>query len=311
MIQLTGLTKSFGERILLDDVTWTVGDGDRVGLCGPNGAGKTTLLRMLAGIDEPDRGGVVKPANLTVGYLPQDGLEHTGRTLFAEASLAFQPLLEAKAEIERIEHALADPALPDGEHEALLVRYHDLTELFRREEGHSIDLRVTQVLEGLGFAKPDFEKPAGTFSGGWQMRIALAKLLLGRPTLLLLDEPTNHLDLEARNWLESYLVGYPHAVILVEGGAGAEPDQDVGQGRADRSAAGTQARPLHVSGVSEERPHGARDPQRDEVVRRSRCARRNQSARRARRPHRPGRAERRRQIDPDAHAVGRAPANRP
>src|SRR6187399_3335286 len=215
MIQLSGLTKIFGDRVLLDNVTWQVGDGDRVGLAGPNGAGKTTLLRMLAGLDEPDSGAVIKPSGLTVGYLPQDGLAHSGRSLIDEASLAFGPLLEARAEIERIEHALADPALPDGEHETLLVRYHDLTEFFRREEGHSIELRVTQVLEGLGFAKADFGKPAETFSGGWQMRIALAKLLLGRPTLLLLDEPTNHLDLEARNWLESYLENYPHAVILV------------------------------------------------------------------------------------------------
>jgi ATP-binding cassette subfamily F protein 3 len=215
MIQLSGLTKRFGDRVLLDDVTWQVTDGDRVGLCGPNGAGKTTLLRMLAGFDEPDAGLVVKPARLTVGYLPQDGLEHSGRTLVEEASLAFLPLLEARAEIDRIEHALADPALPDGEHEALLIRYHELTEFFRHEEGHSIDLRVTQVLEGLGFSKADFGKPSETFSGGWQMRIALAKLLLGRPTLLLLDEPTNHLDLDARNWLEEYLVAYPHAVILV------------------------------------------------------------------------------------------------
>src|SRR6187399_501087 len=215
MIQLSGLTKTFGERVLLDDVTWQVTDGERVGLCGPNGAGKTTLLRMLAGFDEPDTGNIVRPAGLTVGYLPQDGLEHSGRSLLDEASLAFRPLLEARAEIDRIEHALADPALPDGEHETLLVKYHDLTELFRQGEGHSIELRVTQVLEGLGFSQADFSKPAETFSGGWQMRIALAKLLLGRPTLLLLDEPTNHLDLDARNWLESYLVAYPHAVILV------------------------------------------------------------------------------------------------
>ena len=215
MIQLAELTKSFGDRVLLDSVTWQVDDRDRVGLCGPNGAGKTTLLRILAGIDEPDSGTVVKPARLTVGYLPQDGLEHAGRSLAEEASLAFQPLLDARAEIERIEHALADPSLPDGEHESLLVQYHDLTELFRREEGHSIELRVTQVLEGLGFSKSDFSKPAETFSGGWQMRIALARLLLGRPTLLLLDEPTNHLDLDARNWLEEYLHEYPGSVILV------------------------------------------------------------------------------------------------
>jgi ATP-binding cassette subfamily F protein 3 len=215
VIQLSGLTKAFGERILLDDVTWQVDDRDRVGLCGPNGAGKTTLLRILAGLDEPDRGGVIKPAATTVGYLPQDGLVHAGRSLVDEVSLAFERLLTARAEIDRIEHALADPALPDGEHEALLVRYHDLTDLFAREEGHSIELRVTQVLEGLGFSRADFGKATETFSGGWQMRIALAKLLLGRPTLLLLDEPTNHLDLDARNWLEAYLTAYPHAVILV------------------------------------------------------------------------------------------------
>ena len=215
MIQLSGLTKTFGDRVLLDAVTWQVTDGERVGLAGPNGAGKTTLLKMLAGLEEPDSGNIIRPAGLTVGYLPQDGLEHAGRSLSEEASLAFAPLLEARAEIDRIEHALADPALPDGEHEALLVKYHDLTEFFRRAEGHSIDLRVTQVLEGLGFSKADFDKPAETFSGGWQMRIALAKLLLGRPTLLLLDEPTNHLDLDARNWLEEYLSSYPHAVILV------------------------------------------------------------------------------------------------
>ena len=215
MIQLAGITKSFADRILFDNITWQVTDGDRVGLCGPNGAGKTTLLRILAGLDEADRGNVVKPAKLTVGYLPQDGLEHTGRTLAAEAATVFQPLIDARTEIDRIEHALADPSLPDGEHETLLVRYHDLTELFRRDDGFSIDLRVTQVLEGLGFSKSDFTKPAETFSGGWQMRIALAKVLLGRPTLLLLDEPTNHLDLDARNWLEEYLSTYPHAVILV------------------------------------------------------------------------------------------------
>jgi ATP-binding cassette subfamily F protein 3 len=215
MIQLSGLTKRFGDRVLLDNVTWQVGDGDRVGLAGPNGSGKTTLLRILAGLDEPDSGTVVKPSGLTVGYLPQDGLEHGGRSLFDEAASVFQRLLDARAEIGRIEHALADPSLPDGEHETLLVRYHDLTELFQREDGYSMDLRVTQVLEGLGFSKADFGKPAETFSGGWQMRIALAKVLLGRPTLLLLDEPTNHLDLDARNWLEEYLSTYPYAVILV------------------------------------------------------------------------------------------------
>ena len=215
MIQLSEITKSFGDRTLLDHVTWQLGDGDRVGLCGPNGAGKTTLLKMLAGLDEPDAGRIVKPAQLTIGYLPQDGLLHTGRTVFEEATNAFQPLLDMKAEMHAIEHRLADAAVPAAEHDALLARYSDLQDRFKLHGGYSMELRIATVLNGLGFEPDSFERPCETFSGGWQMRIALAKLLLGRPNLLLLDEPTNHLDLEARNWLEEYLGSYPYAVILV------------------------------------------------------------------------------------------------
>ena len=215
MIQLSELTKSFGDRTILDQVTWQIGDGDRVGLCGPNGAGKTTLLKMLAGIDEPDSGGIITPATLTIGYLPQDGLTHSGRTVFEEASSAFQPLLDIKAEMHDIEQRLGDPSIPEAEHDAMLHRYSDLQDRFRLDEGYSMDLRIATVLRGLSFSSEDAARPAETFSGGWQMRIALAKLLLGRPNLLLLDEPTNHLDLEARNWLEEYLADYPFAVILV------------------------------------------------------------------------------------------------
>ena len=215
MIQLSSLTKSFGDRVLLEAVSWQIDDRERVGLSGPNGAGKTTLLKMLAGLEEPDAGQIVKPAVLTVGYLPQDGLEHSGRTLIDEAGLAFKPLLDMRAEIAALEGRLADDAAPESEHAAMLTRYSELQESFRRHEGYSIDLKITTVLRGLGFSPEDFGKPTETFSGGWQMRIALAKLLLGRPGLLLLDEPTNHLDLEARNWLEEYLAEYPHAVILV------------------------------------------------------------------------------------------------
>ena len=215
MIQLSDLTKSFGDRTLIDHVTWQISDGDRVGLCGPNGAGKTTLLKMLAGLDDPDSGAIVKPADLTIGYLPQDGLTHTGRTVFEEASSAFQPLLDIKAEMHHIEHRLGDASIPQGEHDAMLARYSGLQDRFRLGDGYSMDLRIATVLRGLGFSPEDAARPAETFSGGWQMRIALAKLLLGRPNLLLLDEPTNHLDLEARNWLEEYLGAYPYAVILV------------------------------------------------------------------------------------------------
>ena len=215
MIQLFDLTKSFGDRVLLDHVTWQIDARERVGLCGPNGAGKTTLLKMMAGLDEPDSGGILKPSTLTVGYLPQDGLSHAGRTVFEEAASAFDELLAIKAEMHALEERLGDPAIPEAEHDAMLGRYSDLQERFRLSDGYSIELKTATVLQGLGFKPTDHDRPTETFSGGWQMRLALAKLLLRAPNLLLLDEPTNHLDLEARNWLEEYLNAYPHAVILV------------------------------------------------------------------------------------------------
>src|SRR5438094_1532667 len=215
LIQLSELTKSFGDRVLFDHVTWQITDGERVGLCGPNGAGKTTLLRMMAGFDEPDSGAILKPATLTVGYLPQDGLAHSGRTLIDEATSAFGGLLAIKAEMHSVEERLGDPAIPEPEHDEMLARYSDRQDTFRHRDGYAIELKTATVLQGLGFKTTDFPRPCETFSGGWQMRIARAKLLLGQPNLLLLDEPTNHLDLEARNWLETFLTGYPYAVIVV------------------------------------------------------------------------------------------------
>jgi ATP-binding cassette, subfamily F, member 3 len=215
LLQLQNVTKAFGEKVLLENVTWQVGDRDRVGLCGPNGAGKTTLLKMLAGLDEPDTGLIQRPNALTLGYLPQDGLAHTGRTVVDEASLALKPLLDLKAEMHALEARLGDAGLGEAEHEAVLTRYSDVQERFRLSDGYQIELKVATVLRGLGF-EPDAQAAlTDHLSGGWQMRLALAKLLLAAPDLLLLDEPTNHLDLDARNWLEEYLVNYPHAVILV------------------------------------------------------------------------------------------------
>jgi ATP-binding cassette subfamily F protein 3 len=215
LIQLSELTKSFGDRVLFDHVTWQITDRERVGLCGPNGAGKTTLLRMMAGLDEPDSGAILKPSTLTVGYLPQDGLAHSGRTLIDEATSAFGDLLAMKAEMHGLEERLGDASIPEADHDTMLARYSDLQDTFRHRDGYAIELKTATVLQGLGFKTSDFARPCETFSGGWQMRIALSKLLLGQPGLLLLDEPTNHLDLEARNWLEEYLDAYPHAVILV------------------------------------------------------------------------------------------------
>ncbi len=215
MLHISNLHKAFGDRVLFDKVSWQLQPGQRIGLCGPNGAGKTTLLKMLSGEVEADAGEIARPNDLTVGYLPQDGLTHAGRTLYDETSRAFEPLLALQAELGELETKLGDTSLSQSEHDAALDRYSEVQTAFQDRDGYGIEAKVDAVLRGLGFETTDFGKPTETFSGGWQMRIALAKLLLRRPRLLLLDEPTNHLDLEARNWLEEFLIDYPDAVVLV------------------------------------------------------------------------------------------------
>ena len=216
MIHIEGLTKLYGERVLFEDVSWHVKKKDRIGLSGPNGSGKTTLLRMLAGFEEPDEGAIRMASDTTIGYLPQDGIVHHGRTVYDEVVLAFEELLRLKDEQHQIEEKLSDATHDDGgDHGALLERYAEVTERYNHLGGYEIDARVADVLKGLGFSLADQKRPTEEFSGGWQMRIALAKLLLARPNLLLLDEPTNHLDLPARNWLEEYMSEYPGSVVLV------------------------------------------------------------------------------------------------
>jgi ATP-binding cassette subfamily F protein 3 len=214
-MQVNQLTKAFASQVLFQNVTWNLSQGDRVGLTGPNGSGKTTLLRILAGSESPDEGQVTAPRGTRVGYLPQDGLFHQRRTLREEATSVFADVLALREEQRELEEAMGrlEPASPD--YHAVLKRYGECQEEWDRRAGFSIDARVGEVLRGLGFQPHELEAPTETFSGGWQMRIALAKLLLSRPDVLLLDEPTNHLDLEARNWLEEFLAAYPHAVVLV------------------------------------------------------------------------------------------------
>jgi ATP-binding cassette subfamily F protein 3 len=216
MIHVEGLTKLYGERVLFEDVSWHVKKKDRIGLSGPNGSGKTTLLRMLAGLEEPDEGAIRMASDTTIGYLPQDGIVHHGRTVYDEVVLAFEELLRLKDEQHRIEEKLAEATHDDGgDHGTILERYAEVTERYKHLGGYEIDARVADVLKGLGFSLADQQRQTEEFSGGWQMRIALAKLLLARPNLLLLDEPTNHLDLPARNWLEEYMAEYPGSVVLV------------------------------------------------------------------------------------------------
>jgi ATP-binding cassette subfamily F protein 3 len=214
MIHVEGLSKRFGDRVLFEDVSWHVKKRDRIGLSGPNGSGKTTLLRMLAGLQEPDSGSIRMASDTTIGYLPQDGIVHHGRTVHEEVVLAFEELLALKKEQHEIEERLAH-ATEDGDHDKLLERYAEVTDRFKQGGGYEIEARVAEVLKGLGFSPADEQRKTEEFSGGWQMRIALAKLLLARPNLLLMDEPTNHLDLPARNWLEEYLADYPGSVVLV------------------------------------------------------------------------------------------------
>jgi len=210
MLQLKDVVKQFADQVILNHVDWHVRPNDRIGLCGENGAGKTTLLRMLAGQSDVDSGIVQLARGTTIGYLPQEGLEHRGRSLFTEVRSSLEELLKVEAELQRLEELISHTAKQSD-----LDRYSELQEIFRQRGGYMMEAEIGRVLKGLGFAEEDWDKPCEHFSGGWQMRIALAKLLLQSPNLLLLDEPTNHLDLPARDWLEEYLSAYPFAVILV------------------------------------------------------------------------------------------------
>ncbi len=215
MIKLSSAGKHFGSKVLFEDLDWLLTPGDRIGLVGGNGTGKSTLLKVLAGLETLDHGTLSTAKGVTRGYLPQDGLALGGPSVLEECLSVFGNLLEMEREIEALTHQMAELDPAGEEYERVTQRYHSLQTEFQGRDGYSLEAQVGAVLNGLGFSREDQARPAEEFSGGWQMRIALAKLLLIKPNLLLLDEPTNHLDLEARNWLEQYLVNYPHAFVLV------------------------------------------------------------------------------------------------
>jgi ATP-binding cassette subfamily F protein 3 len=215
MLSLQNAGKRFGPRVLFLEANWLIRAREKTALVGANGTGKSTLMKVLAGLETLDYGEVQQTRGMSIGYLPQEGLRLTGRTVFEECLSVFDELREMEREIERLGGQLAVLDHESAEYETAAERFSLLQERFHALDGYALDAQVGGVLTGLGFSKEDWKRQTDEFSGGWQMRIALAKLLLAKPNLLLLDEPTNHLDLETRNWLEDYLHTYPFGYILI------------------------------------------------------------------------------------------------
>ena len=213
MIRLDNVSKQVGHQILFIEASAALQKGEKIGLVGPNGAGKTTLFRMIAGQEPPDEGQVSLDRGISIGYFSQDVGEMSGRSAVAEVMDGAGPVSVVAAELKELEAAMADPELAD-DMEAIIARYGEVQHRFEELDGYALDGRAREALSGLGFSEEMMDGDVGALSGGWKMRVALARILLMRPDVMLLDEPSNHLDLESLIWLEQFLKGYEGALLM-------------------------------------------------------------------------------------------------
>jgi len=213
MISFSRVSKQYGKQILFVDASFQLNPGDKVGLVGPNGSGKTTLFRMIVGEETADEGDVSVPKRLTIGYFRQDVEEMTGRSVLDEAIVGSGRAGDLHHELEQLQHAMADPAQA-GEMDRILARFGEVQEEYDHLGGYALEAQAREVLHGLGFDDEWIDGDVGALSGGWKMRVAMARVLLGRPDVLLMDEPTNHLDIESIIWLEEFLKSLPGALLM-------------------------------------------------------------------------------------------------
>ena len=215
MITINQVTHNFGKKVLFNKINCVINAHDRIALVGSNGSGKTTLLRMLMGELDSDGGSIDKAGYVSVGYLPQDGISVSGKTLFAEAESAFGDILELQKNLDKAEEEMLEMDTSADEYYDLIDLMGEWEQQLEDHEPAKMKSRIERILLGMGFNESDFERDTGEFSGGWQMRIALAKLLLQNPSLIILDEPTNHLDIVSQHWVEQYLKHYQGALIVI------------------------------------------------------------------------------------------------